>query len=414
MEPGLLPHLFRTEFANISALLCRKFGVAFMADADDITSDTFVAALESWPYNGVPDNPAGWLHKVAINKALNLINRNKHWREKGRTILLTLTQVEESEQDFSTLIKDSQLQMIFICCHPCNPPESQIALALRTLCGFGIDEIASAFLTHKEVVNKRLYRARQQLRNTGQQLSLPDDTSLGHRIENVLTTLYLLYSEGYYSEHHPDVIREDLCCEAMRLTHMLVETFGDQYPQAKALMALMHFQYARIKARTGRMGELILYKNQDTQLWDPFHITEGSRLLHQSSTGTSYSRFHLEAAIASWYCQADQTPEKWIAILHLYDLLYQLMPSDLILLNKMYAYAQVHGNHAALVQLNHYNIPDSQFKWALSGHLYLDSDRKMSVDCFQKAYHLSKTDKEKRLIASFIEDLRSVCNLKIH
>ncbi|MBK7223534.1 MAG: RNA polymerase subunit sigma [Saprospiraceae bacterium] len=408
MEAALIPHLFRTEFAKISALLCNKFGVEFMANADDITSDTFVAALESWPYNGVPHNPAGWLYKVAINKALNLINRNKHWKEKGRAELMTVPQVDEQEQDLSQLISDSQLQMIFVCCHPCNPPEAQIALALRTLCGFGIDEIATAFITNKEVINKRLYRARLQLREAGQHLALPDDAALGSRIDNVLTTLYLLYSEGYYSEHHPDVIREDLCREAMRLNQMLIEAFNDQYPQVKALMALMHFQYARIKARTGRMGELILYKDQDINQWDTFYISEGSRLLRQSSTGDAYSRFHLEAAIASMYCQPDPSPAKWTTILHLYDLLYQLMPSDLILLNKMYAYARVHGNDAALIQLSHYNIPDSQFKWALLGNLYFDSDVAKSMVCFQKAIKLAKTDKEKKLLDSVIKDLYSI------
>ncbi|MBK7787690.1 MAG: hypothetical protein IPJ54_03745 [Saprospiraceae bacterium] len=181
----------------------------------------------------------------------------------------------------------------------------------------------------------------------------------------------------------------------MRLNQMLIEAFNDQYPKVKALMALMHFQYARIKARTGRMGELILYKDQDINQWDTFYISEGSRLLHQSSTGDAYSRFHLEAAIASMYCQPDPSPAKWTTILHLYDLLYQLMPSDLILLNKMYAYARVHGNDAALLQLSHYNIPDSQFKWALLGNLYFDSDVAKSMVCFQKAIKLAKTDKEK-------------------
>ncbi|MBK8848533.1 MAG: RNA polymerase subunit sigma [Saprospiraceae bacterium] len=408
MEQELIPHLFRTEFVNISALLCRKFGLDFMADADDICADTFMAALESWPYNGIPANPSAWLRRVAIHKALNLIQRKKHWNEKGVKELIVDSNLVELQIEPMQPIKDNQLQMIFVCCHPCNAPEAQIALALRTLCGFGIDEIATAFLTNKEVINKRLYRARIQLRDAGQQLVMPDDSTLGQRIDNVLTTLYLLYSEGYYSEHHPDVIREDLCREAMRLSMSLVEAFEDRYPQIKALLALMHFQYARIKARTDRMGELILYKDQDIQLWDPFHISEGSRLLHQSSAGHSYSRFHLEAAIASLYCQPDPSPNKWSTILHLYDLLYQLMPSDLILLNKMYSYARVHGNAAALALLSQSNIPDSQFKWALMGHLYRDSDSGLSADCFQKAIKMAKTDKEKKLLDSVIKDLYSI------
>ena len=156
------------------------------------------------------------------------------------------------------------------------------------------------------------------------------------------------------------------------------------------------------------MGELILYKDQDTRQWDPFHISEGSRLLNQSSTGDTYSRFHLEAAIASMYCQPDPSPAKWTTILHLYDLLYQLLPSDFILLNKMYAYSRVHGNDAALMQLSYYNIPDSQFKWALLGNLYLDSDVTKSMDCFQKAIKLAKTEKEKKLLDSIIKNLYSI------
>lgn len=221
----LIPHLFRTEFRKITAVLCKTFGIEHMEVAEDIASDTFLTALETWSYKGIPQNPAAWLYSVAKNKARNYISRNQLFGRKIAAQIQTgPLQTGEIDIDLSEKnITDSQLQMLFAICHPVIPPEAQIGLSLRILCGFGIEEIANAFLTSKETINKRLFRAREKLRAEKIPIEFPGEAEIHNRLEAVLTTLYLLFSEGYYSESRDSILREDLCQEAMRLTRLLID-----------------------------------------------------------------------------------------------------------------------------------------------------------------------------------------------
>ncbi|HYM92816.1 MAG TPA: sigma-70 family RNA polymerase sigma factor, partial [Chitinophagaceae bacterium] len=229
-QPELIPHLFRTEFSKIVAVLCKLFGISHMEIAEDIASETFLSALESWSYKGIPENPTAWLYTVAKNKARNYLRRNHLFREKiAGQVKNSFSENQEIEIDLSDKnITDSQLQMLFAICHPSISAEAQIGLSLRILCGFGIDEIANAFLTNKETINKRLFRAKEKLRLEKVQIIpiqndfLPE-AEISIRLETVLTTLYLLFNEGYYSESRDAVLREDLCAEAMRLTRLLME-----------------------------------------------------------------------------------------------------------------------------------------------------------------------------------------------
>ena len=206
-------------------MLCKHFGFDEIEIAEDIASDTFMTAAQTWGMNGVPKNPTAWLYNVAKNKAKNYLQRDSLFKNKiALEIKKTSSDSEENEIDLSTQnINDSQLQMMFAICHPSISPEAQIGLSLRILCGFGIEEIADAFLTNKETINKRLFRAKGKLREEKIKIEMPDVSEIDARLINVLRTIYLLFSEGYYSESQNQIIRKELCFEAMRLCTMLVE-----------------------------------------------------------------------------------------------------------------------------------------------------------------------------------------------
>ena len=232
----------------------------------------------------------------------NLLQRNQVFTEKiAKQIQYSSSQIEEVEIDLSEKnITDSQLQMLFALCHPSIPTESQIGLSLRILCGFGIEEIANAFLTNKETINKRLFRAKEKLRIEKVKIvpitiGILSEEEINNRLETVLTTLYLLFNEGYYSESQDTILREDLCAEAMRLTDLLIGNEQTDQPNVNALFALMCFHSSRFKARKNKKGEMILYEDQDETLWDQELIAKGTYHLHQSSQGNRISKYHIEA-----------------------------------------------------------------------------------------------------------------------
>ena len=364
MQQELIPHLFRTEFSRIAAVLVKHLGIGNMQIAEDITSETFLSALETWTYKGIPENPTAWLYVVAKNKAKKYLTRNNLFQQKIIPVIKnTDTVIADDDIDLSEKnITDSQLQMIFAICHPSIPAESQIGLALRILCGFGIDEIANAFLTNKETVNKRLFRAREKLRSENIRVELPSDAALQGRMDAVLLTLYLLFNEGYYSESHDVIFREDLCFEAMRLVKLLNDNESTNLPAANALLARMCFHASRFPARKNERGEIILYEDQDESLWDRELIARGVYYLHKGSTGSNISRYHLEANIAYWHTIKEDTPEKWDNILQLYNHLLMLEYSPIAALNRTYVLSKVKGKEAAIIEAEKLKLDDQQHK----------------------------------------------------
>ncbi len=322
----LIPHLFRTEYSKITAVLGKLFGFEHIEAAEDIASETFLSALETWSFKGVPENPVAWLYAVAKNKARNHIKRANVFTGKVASQLYHPTpQNPEPEIDLcDNNITDSQLQMLFAICHPSISVESQIGLALRILCGFSIGEIADAFLTNKEAINKRLFRAKETLRRENVKVELPGEPEIEKRLGSVLATLYLLFNEGYYSESQAAVLREELCEEAMRLTYLLVANEQTNKPPVNALLALMCFHSSRFKARKDKNGAVVLYQDQDETLWDRELITKGVIFLRQAARGNELSKYHLEATIAYWHTIKEDTKEKWENILRLHDQLLLL------------------------------------------------------------------------------------------
>jgi RNA polymerase sigma factor (sigma-70 family) len=405
----LIPNLFRTEYQKIVSVLCSLFGIQHIEIAEDIVSDTFLTASETWAIKGIPENPTAWLYTVAKNKTKNYLKRNNVFETKIVTEIKHNTPLNNPEIDLDLSdqnIADSQLAMIFTVCNPCNSEEAQIALALNLLCGFGINEISDAFLSNKEVIYKRINRAKEKLKEENIKIQHPNNAEIKDRIQTVLKTIYLLYSEGYYSISQNTTLRKDLCTEAMRLSYLLIQNESTNLPQTNALMALMCFHSSRFDARMGLNGEIILYEDQDQSLWNQELIDKGAYFLSQSSTGNSLSKYHLEAGIAYWHTIKKETIEKWQNILELYNNLIILEYSPIVALNRTYALSKVKGKKEAIKEAEKLNLTDNHFYYSLLGNLYSEVDTKKSLQHFETAFGLAKTTSDKNIISKNIEQLK--------
>jgi len=395
----LIPHLFRTEFTKIVSVLSKSFGLEFIEIAEDIVSDTFLLATETWETKGFPDNPTAWLYIVAKNKTKDYLKRNHLFKEKISLDIKkeTPTQIEIDLSNKN--ITDSQLQMMFAICHPTIPTESQIGLSLRILCGFGIDEIADAFLSNKETINKRLFRAKEKLRKEKIPIEFPESFELENRLESVLTTLYLLFNEGYYSTTQNNTFRKDLCIEALRLTLLLTENISTNKPLVNALVALMCFHASRFEARISQEGQMILYEEQDRNLWDKELIKKGELYLSKSATGQHLTKFHLEAGIAYWHTQPYDTNEKWQKILQLYNVLLQIEYSPMIALNRTYALAKADSYEKGIEEALKLKLDYHHLYLALLGHLYTEVDKEKAEAYLKMAISKAKTEQDKIILS---------------
>ena len=365
-EPGrpdvnqVVDHLFRHESGKMVAILTRILGFENLHLAEDVVQDALLKAMQNWAFSGVPRNPSAWLLQVARNQALDVVRRRQNFRSKEADVTLFFEQHAEGEPDsvrFDDEIRDDQLRMMFACCHPALPPEGQVALTLKTLCGFGEEEIAAAFLTTRAAIAKRLVRARQQIRERGISLELPAGDELSARLDAVLQTLYLLFNEGYKASHGEDLVRQDLCQEAIRLTGLLAEHPSGNRPKTHALLSLMLLSGARLATRVDAEGNLLLLADQDRSRWDQDMIQLGLRHLNRSAAGQEISEFHLQAGIAYCHCTAPSyEATDWQRILMLYDILVETNRSPVVALNRAVALARVRGPEAGLEAVE--RIPD--------------------------------------------------------
>jgi len=336
----LVGHLFRHESGKMAAVLTRIVGLQNLDLAQDLVQDTLLKAIHTWKIKGIPENPSAWLYTVAKRKALDAIRQQKI-HTKIESELASAFQSEWTLAPavqhlfFDHEIEDSQLRMMFACCHPAIPYESQLALTLKTLCGLSVSEIAHSFLTNDETIAKRLYRAREKIREENINLELPSAHTLLSRLETVLHTLYLLFTEGYNSSHPDQLIRHDLCEEAMRLCLLLTKKPLTDLSNTRALMALMCFQASRDDARLTSSGSIILLKHQDRGLWNQELIEKGNAYLNASAGGDAFSEYHLEAAIAANHARATSfETTDWKGILQLYELLSSIKSDPFVEMNK--------------------------------------------------------------------------------
>jgi RNA polymerase sigma-70 factor (ECF subfamily) len=416
-----LKKLFQNEFSKMVAVISKLYGLEHIEVAEDIVSETFLLAAETWGMKGIPENPTAWLYTVAKNKTLYHFRRNKILEKKIIPELISKQgeNDEKKELDFSLQnIKDSQLQMMFAVCNPAIASEAQIGLALRILCGFGIDEIAEAFLSSKETINKRLFRAKEKLRIENVKLEMPSENEIANRLDNVLRIIYLLFNEGYYSRTQSAAggLQKDFCLEALRLGLLLTEYEKTNLPKTNALIALMCFHASRFDARQTEENSFILYEHQNEELWDKDLINQGIRFLDLSAQGNEISSYHLEARIAYWHSIKDDSRpaylpdgkagrEKWEEILHLYDQLIKINYSPSVLLNRIYALYKVKDAQSALAEAAKLNFENNHFYFLLLGELYKSFDIEKAKINFQRAYSLAKTDIEKEDIRKKIDEI---------
>jgi RNA polymerase sigma-70 factor (ECF subfamily) len=380
-QPGpvapLVEHFFRHEAGRLVSVLTRLFGWRNFDLVEDMVQATLLDALQSWRVHGPPDNPSAWAHRVAKNKVLDALRRD----QIGRRVThewAAARPLHDAGLDALFLdseIEDSQLRMMFACCHPRLARENQLALTLKALCGFGNSEIARALLVAEETVKKRLQRATRDLIDQGVSLDPPEAGELPQRLDAVHQVLYLLFNEGHSSSEGETAIRTDLCEEAARLCHLLCSHRRCSTPATRALLALMLFHAARLDARLDHRGCVLLMEDQDRSKWDRRLIQRATELLAESAEGTVVSSFHLEAGIALHHCSAPSyAATDWPAILRLYDALLTQHHSPVYLLNRAIVVAQIAGPRAGLRALReagpdaalvHYHLYD-----ATLGELY--------------------------------------------
>lgn len=403
-----LSHLFRLEYAKMTAVLCHYFGLKYMEIAEDIASETFLKASENWAVNGIPENPTAWLYKVAKNKTKDYFKHLAIFENKIKEAIRPEEIEEEKSFDFTQkIIADSQLAMIFSVCDPSNPIEVQICLALQILCGFSVEEISNAFLTKKETIKKRLFRGKANMRNDNFQIKTLCESEIHSRLEAVLKTLYLLFNEGYFSQSNDYLIRKDLCSEATRLAFILTENPLTNITQTNALLALFCYQSSRINARIDDEGEAILFEQQDKSVWDRQLIEKGNYYLVNACTGNEVSKYHLEAGIAYWHTTPTDK-NKWNHILQLYNKLVLIEYSPVTALNRTFALAKVYGNKQGIEEAEKLGLADNNYYHSLLGYLYKDIDIQKAISHYKTALIQTKSKAEKSVLTRQIRRLTGI------
>ncbi len=352
---GLVDHLFRHSAGRIVSSLTRVFGPADLELVEDAVQEALEKALKHWPFRGIPDNPGGWLFAVARNAALDRVrSRVRRADAADQIVALMEAKLERMpEPVLSREIADDQLRMIFTCCHPAIPADTRVALTLKTIGGFGVREIARAFLADERAVAQRLVRAKRRIREQRIPFAVAEPEMLSVRLISVLDVLYLMFNEGYDALDGDRIVRHDVCSEALRLAEIVAEHPQTGLPETHALAALFCFQAARFPARQDPFGDLLLLSEQDRLSWDRALIERGARHMERSAAGDSLTTFHLEAGIAACHAVAPSFEETdWRAILRFYDQLVQLADSPVFALNRAVAVATVEGPAAGLAALD--------------------------------------------------------------
>jgi RNA polymerase sigma factor (sigma-70 family) len=408
----VVEHFFRHEAGKMISTLTRIFGIEHLNRAEDVVQETLVKALQTWPYYGIPRNPAAWITQVSKNLALDLIRREKVFRNKAIEIAHLIEHMSaDSQGETANEIEDDRLRMMFVCCHPLVPQEAQVALALKTLCGFSASEIARAFLTTEAAIAKRLTRAKQKIREARVAFEIPAGQEFAQRLDGVLQTLYLLFNEGYKASGGERLIREELCHEAIRLAQLLAEHSAGNQPRTHALMALMLLNAARLPARIDSDGNILRLKEQNRSCWDQAMIARGLFHMIQSTAGDQVSEYHLQVGIAACHCAAkDYESTDWPHILSFYDRLIEMDDSPVVALNRAVAVANVHGPRAGIEAVqamqNREQLDSYYLFYAVLGEFEaLLNNKDAAIKYFRKSLELTMIKSEQMLMAKKLEDL---------
>jgi RNA polymerase sigma-70 factor (ECF subfamily) len=402
----LVDHLFRNRAGQMVSYLTRLFGPEHLGLAEEVVQDALLKALQQWRFHGVPDNPGAWLLRVASNGALDVLRREAVFRGRAEAISRQLLASPESaDAHFERELDDDQLRMIFLCCYPALSEDARVALSLKTVGGFSVAEIARAFLADPSAIAQRLVRAKRQLRDERVPFEVPAGAGLAGRLDSVLEVIYLMFNEGYGAHAGEDLIRFDLCGEAIRLGLLLAARPDTGLPRVHALVALMLLHAARFPARVDEQGDLRLLATQDRTLWDRTSINAGFHYFERSIAGDELSEYHLQAAIAATHARAaDEASTDWPGILALYDQLLAINSSPIVALNRAVALSRVRGPAAGLAALESIDRSRMLRRYhllpAVRAELWMQiGDRGRAAACYQEALACPCTDPERRFLA---------------
>ena len=409
----LVDHLFRHQAGQMMAALTHMFGIENLDLAEDVVQDALMQALKQWPYRGIPDNPRAWLIQVARNKALDLLRRKSTLK---RVELQLQKQLEEYRPDFpesdpNCAFRDEQLAMIFACCHPELPPESRVALTLKAVSGFSVPEIARAFLAEEPTIAQRIVRAKRRIRDAGIKLHIPEPEEIPTRLESVLQVLYLLFNEGYTAHTGENLVREELCEEAIRLGELIASHPVSRLPKIHALLALFYLQAARLPARVDSDGNLLLLEAQDRSAWDKSLIARGLMHLAECANGTELTTFHIQAGIAAVHATSSSFAQTdWAYLLELYDQLAELGQSAVVSLNRAIALSMVEGPESGLRSLDVIESEPAMKGYYLYPAVRADLLRRLgrtaeAADCYRLALARPCAAPERRFLQTRLNSL---------
>lgn len=407
----MVDHLFRHQAGRMVSTLTRIFGPRHVELAEEVVQEALLKALETWPFEGIPENPGGWLMQVARNRALDAVRREASLLGKMPEIERSFPLSSSPVSGDPPAFEDDQLSMIFLCCHPAFTRETQVALTLKTVGGFSAAEIARAFLTQEATVAQRIVRAKRQIRDQSLRFEMPAGSDLTDRLDAVLAVLYLMFNEGYSAHSGDDLIRADLCDEAIRLARLVAEHHVCDAPEVHALLALMLLQHARQPARTNASGELWVLSEQDRSLWNRRMIEQGLMHLGRSASGTAMTAYHLQAGIAAGHAVAPTYADTdWAHIADLYDQLYDIDPTPVVALNRAVARSRHLGPHAGIQDLQRVEVHPALSRYHLL-HAVLaelwreagDSDKAASY--YRAALECECSEPERRLLATRLKQI---------
>ena len=411
---GLVDHLFRHQAGKMVSTLTRIFGAEHLDLAEEVVQEAMMKALQVWSYSGIPDNPAAWLVQVAKNRALDVLRREANLRNKSTELLQAFSRQEtfahqRAKTQVGCELLDDVLNMMFMACHPAISRAGRLALTLKTVGGFGVSEIARAFLAKEATIAKRLARAKRQIRESDIIFALPSAKEMSARLDWVLEVLYLLFNEGYTAHRGENLVRRDLCEEAVRLGKLVIGHPATALPKSHALLALMYFQAARLAARIGDTGELFLLSEQDRWLWDRKLIAQGFMHLDRSAAGEEFSEYHLQAGIAACHAAATSYEQTdWAQIVKLYDQLLAINPSPVVGLNRAVALAKWRGAEAGIRALEaiseHPALSHYYLLPATLGELWAElGERERAASQYRKALDLPCSEPERRFLTRRLE-----------